>query len=58
MKTKKPWGIWVTTSKQWMDGNNRRKARYEFRREAVKDAEDFNNMWRGKKSIYEARRIK
>jgi len=55
----KPWGIWVTTSKQWMttDGG-KRKARYELRREASKDADDFNHMWRGRKHIYEARRIK
>ena len=57
MKTKKPWGIWVTTSKQYMEGNNGRKARYEFRREAVKDAEDFNNMWRSRPHIYEVRKI-
>jgi len=57
MKTKKTWGIWITASKQWMEGNNRRKARYEFRREATKDAEDFNTMWRGRPHIYEARKI-
>ena len=55
----KPWGIWVTNSKQWMttDGG-RRKARYEFKRDAAKEANDFNTMWRGRKHIYEARKIK
>ena len=55
----KPWGIWVTSSKQWMttDGG-KRKARYELKREAVKEANDFNTMWRGRKHIYEARKIK
>ena len=54
----KPWGIWVTSSKQWMTSGNSRKARYELRRDASKDADDFNHMWRGRKHIYEARRIK
>ena len=55
----KPWGIWVTSSKQWMttDGG-KRKARYELKREAAKEANDFNTMWRGRKHIYEARKIK
>ena len=55
----KPWGIRVTNSKQWRttDGG-RRKARYEFKRDAAKEANDFNTMWRGRKHIYEARRIK
>jgi len=55
----KPWGIWVTSSKQWMttDGG-KRKARYEFKREAAKEANDFNKMClRGREHIYEARRI-
>ena len=54
----KPWGIWVTSSKQWMTSGSGRKARYELRRDAVKDADDFNHMWRGREHIYEARRIK
>jgi len=54
----KPWGIWVTSSKQWMTSGNGRKARYELRRDASKEADDFNTAWRGRKHIYEARRIK
>jgi hypothetical protein len=55
----KPWGIWVTSSEQWMTtGDGSRKARYELRREAAKDADDFNTAWRGRKHIYEARKIK
>ena len=54
----KPWGIWVTNSKQWMTTDGGRKARYELRRDASKDADDFNHMWRGRKHIYEARKIK
>ena len=54
----KPWGIWMTSSKQWMTSDGGRKARYELRRDASKDADDFNNAWRGRKHIYEARRIK
>ena len=54
----KPWGIWVTSSKQWMTSGNSRKARYELRRDAAKEADEFNHMWRGRKHIYEARRIK
>ena len=55
----KPWGIWViTSSKQWMTAGGGRKARYELRREATKDADDFNTAWRGRKHIYEARKIK
>ena len=54
----KPWGIWVTSSKQWMTSGSGRKARYELKREATKEANDFNTMWRGREHIYEARRIK
>ena len=55
----KPWGIWVTTSKQWMTTDSgSRKARYEFKRDTAKEANDFNTMWRGRKHIYEARKIK
>ena len=36
----------------------KRKARYELKREAVKEANDFNTMWRGRKHIYEARKIR
>ena len=60
MAKRKPklWGIWVTTIKQWMTTSGGRKARYELRRDAAKEANDFNTMWRGRKHIYEARRIK
>jgi hypothetical protein len=58
MASKKPWGIWVTSSKQWMIINGGRKARYKLRRDAAKDADDFNHMWRGRKHIYKARKIK
>ena len=55
----KPWGIWVTSSKQWMTvGDGSKKARYELRRDAAKEANEFNTMWRGRKHIYEARKIK
>ena len=54
----KPWGIWVTSSKQWMTSGGVRKARYELKREAAKEANDFNTMWRGREHIYEARKIK
>jgi hypothetical protein len=56
----KPWGIWVTSSKHWMTtGGGSRKARYEFQRDAAKEANDFNKMGlRGRQHIYEARRIK
>ena len=41
----KPWGIWVTNSKQWMttDGG-RRKARYEFKRDAAKEFKYGNDL--------------
>ena len=54
----KPWGIWVTSSKQSMTANGGRQARYTLKREAAKEANDFNTMWRGREHIYEARRIK
>ena len=54
----KPWGIWVTTSKEWMMNSPTRKARYEFKREAAKEADEFNHMWKGRKHVYEARKIK
>jgi len=56
----KPWGIWVTTSKQWMTtGDGSRKARYELKKDAAKEANDFNKMsLRGREHTYEARRIK
>ena len=41
-----------------MTSDGGRKARYELRREAAKDADDFNTAWRGRKHIYEARKIK
>tara|TARA_R110000737_G_scaffold118866_2_gene151275 strand:- start:80 stop:265 length:186 start_codon:yes stop_codon:yes gene_type:complete len=55
----KSWGIWVNSIKSWLttDGG-RRKARYEFKREALKEAHEFNTMWRGRKQVYEARKIK
>ena len=54
----KPWGIWVTSSKQWMTtGDGSKKARYEFKKDAAKEANEFNTMWRGRKHIYEARKI-
>ena len=56
-KKSKPWGIWITSLNSWlMDG--RKKARYELRREAVAEAHDFNYMWKGRKNIYEVRKIK
>ena len=60
MAKRKPkhWGIWVTSSKQWMTSGNGRKARYELKREAAKEANDFNTMWRGREHIYEAKKIK
>ena len=48
----------MTSSKQWMTSGGGRKARYELKREAAKEANDFNTMWRGREHIYEARRIK
>ena len=54
----KPWGIWVTSSKEWMITSGGKKARYEFKRDAAKEANGFNTMWRGRKHIYEARKIK
>ena len=55
----KPWGIWVTSIKQWMTASGGKKARYEFKRDAAKEANDFNKMClRGREHIYEARKIK
>ena len=40
-------------------GDGSKKARYEFKKDAAKEANDFNKMGlRGRQHIYEARRIK
>jgi hypothetical protein len=59
MSKRKPkfWGIWVTSIKEWMTTSGGKKARYKLRREAAKDADDFNTAWRGRKHIYEVRKI-
>ena len=54
----KPWGIWITSQNTWMMDSPSRKARYELRREAVKEAHEFNTMWKGRKHVYEVRKIK
>ena len=54
----KPWGIWITSQNTWMMDSPTRKSRYELRREAAKEADEFNHMWKGRKQVYEARRIK
>jgi hypothetical protein len=55
----RPWGIWVSSLEEWLvEDSGGRKARYEFRREAAKEAHEFNTMWRGRKQVYEVRKIK
>jgi len=58
MASKRLWGIWITTQNDWLMDTPKRKARYEFKREAAKEANEFNTMWRGRKHKYEARKIK
>ena len=46
----KKWGIKVR-GKWWVQGANE-DAIYIRRGDALKDANDFNTMWRGRESIY------
>ena len=57
--SKKPYGIWVTTLKEWMmiDSGSTRKARYELKREAQKEADEFNKVLKKNKKVFEARKI-
>ena len=56
---KKPYGIWVTTLKEWMsiDSSGKRRARYELKRDAQKEADEFNRVLKNKKQVFEARKI-
>ncbi len=56
-KQKTKWGIWITSSKCWMENNKRRKATYLKKSEALKDANDFNTMYKSVSKIYEVRKI-
>ena len=57
--SKKPYGIWVNTLKEWMsiDSSGKRRARYELKREAQKEADEFNRVLKNKKQVFEARKI-
>ena len=56
---KKPYGIWVNTLKEWMsiDSSGKRRARYELKRDAQKEADEFNKVLKNKKQVFEARKI-
>ena len=60
MASKKPYGIWVHTLKEWMmeDSSSNKKARYKLKREAEKEAQEFNRVLKNKKPVYEARKIR
>ena len=56
-KESKPWGIWVLSLEKWMMDSPTRKSRFKLRREAAKEADEFNRAWKGRKHDYEARKI-
>ncbi len=58
--SKKPYGIWVHTLKEWMmiDSSSNKKARYKLKKDAQKEANEFNRVLKNKKPIFEARKIK
>jgi hypothetical protein len=56
-KESKPWGIWVLSLEKWMMDSPTRKSRFKLRREAVKEADEINRAWKGRKHDYEARKI-
>ena len=49
-KKLKKWGIRVR-GKWWVQGANEDMI-YNMKREAQKDADDFNSMWKGREKIY------
>ncbi len=59
MPSKKPYGIWVHTLKEWMtiDSSSNRRARYKLKRDAQKEANEFNRALKKGKKVYEARKI-
>ena len=58
--SKKPYGIWVNTLKEWMmiDSSSNKKARYKLKKDAQKEANEFNRVLKNKKQVFEARKIK
>ena len=53
----KPWGIWILSLNKWLMDTHTRKSRFNLRREAVKEADEINRAWKGRKHDYEARKI-
>ena len=47
------------TLKEWMsiDSSSNRRARYELKRDAQKEADEFNKVLKKNKKVYEARKI-
>jgi hypothetical protein len=43
MANKGRWAIWISTCKAWLH-SGKRVAKYSKKAEAIKDANDFNNM--------------
>jgi len=58
--SKKPYGIWVHTLKERMmiDSSSNKKARYKLKKDAQKEADEFNRVLKNKKQVFEARKIK
>ena len=58
--SKKPYGIWVHTLKELMmiDSSSNKKARYKLKKDAQKEANEFNRVLKNKKQVFEARKIK
>tara|TARA_Y100000310_G_C20199720_1_gene586299 strand:+ start:292 stop:474 length:183 start_codon:yes stop_codon:yes gene_type:complete len=56
-KNKEKWGIWVLSQDAWLENKDRKPASYRLRRDAQKECEELNGMWRGRKKSYKVKRI-
>lgn len=52
-----PWGVWVNSLDVWLEGEGREPVTYRTRRDAMKDCNEFNNAWKGRKHTYEPRKF-
>jgi|TARA_Y100000310_G_scaffold44283_1_gene41341 hypothetical protein len=56
-KSKAKWGIWVINQKTWLEDSKRKPVAHVFRREAQKECDELNGMWKGRKKSYEVKKL-
>ena len=52
------WGIWLTDQKVWLEDEGRKPVSYKLQREAKKECDGLNNMWKGRKKTYEVKKFR